>query len=185
MLPSPARSSCELGISVGMPGPRDFPVRESFGRLAQRLRPKLSRPSHPAPNVRDDREAPLLSERGTARIMHLILVGVKLYSENRNDATASKLARRAICAWCACACCECAYSCPALEGGTCVANDDFESRAFGQIQRYWLSGQSGHQIRATPMASIENDPERSLEKRCRSRVHGAASDSQAQFAENA
>jgi hypothetical protein len=24
------------------------------------------RPSHPAPNVRDDREAPLLEERGTA-----------------------------------------------------------------------------------------------------------------------
>jgi hypothetical protein len=35
-------------------------------------RATLPRPSHPAPNVRDDREAPLLSERGTAWIMLLI-----------------------------------------------------------------------------------------------------------------
>jgi hypothetical protein len=39
---------------------------------AQRLRADLPRPSHPALNVRDDREAPLLSERGTARIMRVI-----------------------------------------------------------------------------------------------------------------
>jgi hypothetical protein len=42
-------------------GPHDFAVRLD----ALRLRASL-RPSHPAPNVRDDREAPLLEERGTA-----------------------------------------------------------------------------------------------------------------------
>jgi hypothetical protein len=41
------------------------------------------RPSHPAPNVRDDREAPLLSERGTVRIMLLIYGNVKRDSEKQ------------------------------------------------------------------------------------------------------
>ena len=48
----------ELDPSVGGPGPHDFAVRISRARLAQR-----TRPSHPAPNVRDDRETPLLWER--------------------------------------------------------------------------------------------------------------------------
>jgi hypothetical protein len=42
-------------------GRYDFAVRIE----ARRLRASM-RPSHPAPNVRDDREAPLLEERGTA-----------------------------------------------------------------------------------------------------------------------
>jgi hypothetical protein len=48
----------ELDPSIGGPGPHDFAVRISRARLAQR-----TRPSHPAPNVRDDRETPLLWER--------------------------------------------------------------------------------------------------------------------------
>ena len=42
------RASRVLGASVGAPGPHDFTVRKRLGRRAQRLRPKLSRPSHPA-----------------------------------------------------------------------------------------------------------------------------------------
>ena len=48
----------KLDTSVGVSGPHDFAVRHSAARLAS---PK--RPSHPVPNVRDDREAPLLSGR--------------------------------------------------------------------------------------------------------------------------
>jgi hypothetical protein len=45
----------DLNASVGASGPHDFTVR--FKRSRQKHHP---RPSHPAPNVRDDREAPLL-----------------------------------------------------------------------------------------------------------------------------
>jgi hypothetical protein len=49
----------KLGISVGMPGPHDFAVR------AQHRSPSmLPRPSHPAPNVRDDGDTPLFSGTG-------------------------------------------------------------------------------------------------------------------------
>jgi hypothetical protein len=48
-------ASQELSASVGAPGPHAFAVRNSIARLATPLRPP-----HPAPNVRDDREAPLL-----------------------------------------------------------------------------------------------------------------------------
>src|SRR6202167_4636507 len=48
----------QLDISVGISGPHDFAVRFSIARLAT---PK--RPPHPAPNVRDDREAPLMRAR--------------------------------------------------------------------------------------------------------------------------
>jgi hypothetical protein len=56
------REHCrQLDAGVEASGPHDFTVRLK----ARRLRASL-RPSHPAPNVRDDREAPLLEERGTA-----------------------------------------------------------------------------------------------------------------------
>src|SRR5260370_37762749 len=56
------RFTRQLDASVGASGPPDFAVRVSI------LRPALAcltlpRPSHPAPNVRDDREAPLLWEQ--------------------------------------------------------------------------------------------------------------------------
>jgi hypothetical protein len=53
-----ADNPAKLDTSVGVSGPHDFAVRHSFIR---RLKPP--RPSHPAPNVRDDREAPLLWEQ--------------------------------------------------------------------------------------------------------------------------
>src|SRR5437764_10495057 len=53
----------KLSASVAAPGPHDFAVR--FGVFVRRdhshLTPK--RPSHPAPNVCDDRETPLLWAR--------------------------------------------------------------------------------------------------------------------------
>ena len=58
--PSPAVFR-QLEASVEAPGPHDFAVRARRTRLVHR-----ARPSHPAPNVRDDREAPLLRERGMA-----------------------------------------------------------------------------------------------------------------------
>jgi hypothetical protein len=45
----------QLDASVGASGPHDFAVRASAARLAP-----LPRPSHPAPNVRDDAYAPLV-----------------------------------------------------------------------------------------------------------------------------
>jgi hypothetical protein len=51
-------ASQELNASVGAPGPHAFAVRFSTARLAT-----LLRPPHPASNVRDDREAPLLWRR--------------------------------------------------------------------------------------------------------------------------
>jgi hypothetical protein len=56
----------KFSISVGMPGPHGLAVRRIVSRLAQK-RLTLRRPPHPALNVRDDRETPLLIERGTAR----------------------------------------------------------------------------------------------------------------------
>jgi hypothetical protein len=56
-----------LDTSVGVSGRYDFAVRASCVRLAHD-----TRPPHPAPNVRDDREAPLFVRRGMARIMPVI-----------------------------------------------------------------------------------------------------------------
>jgi hypothetical protein len=52
-----------LDPSVGRSGPHALAVRGPAARLAAH-----TRPSHPAPNVRDDREAPLLVESGRAYI---------------------------------------------------------------------------------------------------------------------
>jgi hypothetical protein len=51
----------QLDISIGMSGPHDFAVRKSAVRLSAPWRP-----SHPASNVRDDRDTPLLSGAGRA-----------------------------------------------------------------------------------------------------------------------
>jgi hypothetical protein len=53
-----------LSASVGAPEPHDFAVRTNTARRA-RIAPGDVRPSHPAPNVRDDREPPLLWVRDT------------------------------------------------------------------------------------------------------------------------
>ena len=59
--PSPARMSHWFDISVGTSGPHDFAVRLKRIRLLRR-----KRPPHPAPNVRDDRDTPLLRRRDRA-----------------------------------------------------------------------------------------------------------------------
>jgi hypothetical protein len=47
-----------LDISVGISGPHDLAVRAGAARQHA-----ATRPPHPAPNVRDDRDTPLLSRR--------------------------------------------------------------------------------------------------------------------------
>jgi len=56
--PSPAGLSHRLDISVEISGPHDFAVRDKRIRLVRQ-----ARPPHPAPNTRDDREAPLIRAR--------------------------------------------------------------------------------------------------------------------------
>jgi hypothetical protein len=48
-----------LSACIGAPEPHDFAVRTNAARRAK-IAPGDVRPSHPAPNVRDDREASLL-----------------------------------------------------------------------------------------------------------------------------
>jgi hypothetical protein len=45
----------QLDLGIERPGPHDFAVRFRRTRLL-----RCKRPSHPAPNVRDDRDTPLL-----------------------------------------------------------------------------------------------------------------------------
>jgi len=54
--------------SVEAPGPHDFAVRKTVTRQLT-----ASRPSHPALNVHDDREAPLLVEAGRVESVMLRL----------------------------------------------------------------------------------------------------------------
>jgi len=62
-----AKHRRQLDTCLGVSGPHDFAVRRNRARLARRRRP-----SHPAPNTRDDREAPLFCGRGTAPLIALI-----------------------------------------------------------------------------------------------------------------
>ena len=57
--PQEALASRELDASVEASGPHDFAVRDRIVRRAHQARPKLPRPPHPTPNVRDDGETPL------------------------------------------------------------------------------------------------------------------------------
>jgi hypothetical protein len=67
--PSPrnALALSRVDASVEASGPHGFAVRERRIRLSRR-----PRPSHPALNVRDDRETPLPKERGTGELVDLI-----------------------------------------------------------------------------------------------------------------
>src|ERR1700737_3959887 len=61
-------ASQELDTSIGVSGPHDFAVRLSAVRQWHR-----PRPPHPASNVRDDRETPLV-RNGMARVLEVIWV---------------------------------------------------------------------------------------------------------------
>ena len=56
----------ELDASVGASGPHDFAVRISIIHRPAFACLTLPRPPHPLPNVRDDRETPLLWARDGA-----------------------------------------------------------------------------------------------------------------------
>ena len=51
-------------------GHQDHAISPSASHITRQLMP--TRPSHPAPNTRDDREAPLLMRRGTGRNLQVI-----------------------------------------------------------------------------------------------------------------
>jgi hypothetical protein len=55
-------ASQELDASVGASGPHDFAVRKT-PLVRAKIAPGDLRPSHPLPNVRDDRDTPLLWAR--------------------------------------------------------------------------------------------------------------------------
>jgi hypothetical protein len=56
----------ELSACIGAPGPHDFAVRTNAARRAIFALGDV-RPSHPIPNVRDDREPPLLGNETSER----------------------------------------------------------------------------------------------------------------------
>ena len=89
--PSPARRRKrlhDLSACVGAPEPHDFAVRCSIIRPRKKLHLTLPRPSHPAPNVRDDREPPLYGERDERN--EATDLGVRSITAHRD-----RLARRA------------------------------------------------------------------------------------------
>ena len=55
------RHRCRLDVSIGTSGPHDFAVRSPRARQSRK-----KHPSHPAPNVRDDRDTPLSWGRDSA-----------------------------------------------------------------------------------------------------------------------
>src|SRR5258706_5648297 len=92
LTPSPALLIADLTPALGRQNDTTWPYASaSFVRLAiARLTPP--RPSHPAPNVRDDREAPLLwardgsgyaSDLGQAKTEIFLISGLDTISENQ------------------------------------------------------------------------------------------------------
>ena len=69
-----------LDISVGISGPHDFAVRAN--RRGARSSSTPTRPPHPAPNVRDDRETPLSRSAGCESGYSCFYLAVKVNSEN-------------------------------------------------------------------------------------------------------
>jgi len=77
----------QLGACIGAPRPHDFAVRTSAARRAMTALGDV-RPSHPIPNVSDDREPPLFS--GTRQREEATDLGVRSIAVDRD-----RLARRA------------------------------------------------------------------------------------------
>jgi hypothetical protein len=68
----------KLDPSTGRSGPHDFAVRADGARLAH-----ASRPSHPALNVRDDRDTPLNARRDDMRKYQFLKKGKKIFRAGR------------------------------------------------------------------------------------------------------
>jgi len=73
-----------VDVSIGTSGPHDFAVRARALRLTRK-----HRPSHLAPNVRDDRDTPLLMGRETAELLEMICATTQ-GKERRRIAATSK-----------------------------------------------------------------------------------------------
>ena len=98
------RSSRELGLSVGRPGPHDFASASApFVRAKQSRAPPM-RPSHPASRVVTIAHTPLMPRRD-ARIMLLIWGWRQAYFRKSELGHCDKMARRAVRAWRVCAIC--------------------------------------------------------------------------------
>jgi hypothetical protein len=81
------REHCrQLDISVEISGPHDFAVRDDADRQS-----RASHPSHPAPNVRDDRETPLLIRHRTREEEPLICPTAQahIFASRLNDQISS------------------------------------------------------------------------------------------------
>jgi hypothetical protein len=79
----------QFGASQGAPGPHDFAVRAQH-----RSSVDVRRPSHPAPNTRDDREAPLFSGTGRRGLIEMICpTGIAKYFCERDWTTQIRLNR--------------------------------------------------------------------------------------------
>ena len=72
----------QLSACIGAPGPHDFAVRTNTARRAIIALGDV-RPSHPIPNVRDDREPPLLWERDESK--EATDLGVRSMRETATD----------------------------------------------------------------------------------------------------
>src|SRR6266851_3264980 len=72
----------QLCACIGAPGPHDFAVRTNTARRAIIALGDV-RPSHPIPNVRDDREPPLLWERDESK--EATDLGVRSMRETATD----------------------------------------------------------------------------------------------------
>jgi hypothetical protein len=73
-------ASQELNASVGASGPHDFAVRIQRVRLT-----RYQRPPHPAPNVRDDRDTPLLWRRDSGKRPQFLIFRKRNISAWRTD----------------------------------------------------------------------------------------------------
>ncbi len=97
--PSPADHHHQLGLSVGRPGPHAFAVRAMPFVRRRFARCNMSRPSHFAANVRDDRDTSPAVQRN-AGIISLIWANRETIYVFQNTLTASvvvgRFARRAI-----------------------------------------------------------------------------------------
>jgi hypothetical protein len=119
--PSPVRRGKRLhalDACIGASGPHDFVVRMSSIRLAP-----LARPSHPTANVRDDREAPLSARPRDGR------KGACDLPDAASVVACGMLARRAICAWRACA------NCPSGGMGDAMIRRRSLVRRAGRVRR--------------------------------------------------